>query len=108
MKSRAEYHRKWRKANPDKVKASELKRRERKLAYNKAYDASHPERRPKERVRKWRAANPEKARESYRRNKRASRRRKLLATIKANMLKRHERRLARKKLLRRIIAQGKS
>jgi hypothetical protein len=54
MKSRALYHRAWRKKNPDKVKASLARQRERRLAYNRAYAAAHPGK-AAERSRRYRA-----------------------------------------------------
>ena len=133
MSNRTEYKRQWRKANPDKVKASLRRQRERKNAYSRAYDAAHPEQ-ARARRRKWEVANPDKRKaiEERRRSKkyaynckweatnrerrnaykrewyRGWRISKLLETIKANMLRRRERRLARKESLKRIISALKS
>lgn len=54
---RAAYARAWRAANPEKVKAAEAKKRERRpVGYGN------------EKMRRWRAANPEKAQEQTRRS----------------------------------------
>ena len=71
-KARArENYRKWREANPDKVKESARKYREKHREQYNAYQREYhrrPEARAKqtERNRKWNAANPDKAREAAR------------------------------------------